>query len=113
MTCYEDAEDDKNENGDGENKFESKNSEADGRKVGPGTPRNTEEPQGTPPTPSYVSMTQVTNELAMSTIEDNSATPRDTSSIRAWMELSLSMENTRKSKYDQHTAGSREINVGT
>ena len=29
MTCYEDAEDDKNENGDGENKFESKNSEDD------------------------------------------------------------------------------------
>ena len=44
MTCYEDAEDDKNENGDGENKIESKNSEDDERKVGPGTPRNTEEP---------------------------------------------------------------------
>ena len=43
-------------------------------KVGPGTPRNTEEPQGTPLTQSYISMTQVTNEWAMSTIEDNSAT---------------------------------------
>ena len=47
MTCYEDAEDDKNENGDGENKVESKNHDEDERKVGPGTPRNTEEPQGT------------------------------------------------------------------
>ena len=39
--------------------------------VGPGTPRNTMEPQGTPPTQSYISTTQVTNEWAMSTIEDN------------------------------------------
>ena len=44
MTSYEDAEDDKNENGDGENKIESKNHDDDERKVGPGTPRNTEEP---------------------------------------------------------------------
>ena len=50
MTCFEDAEDDKNENGDGENKFESKNSEDDERKVGPGTPRNTEEPDRIPST---------------------------------------------------------------
>ena len=75
MTCYKDAEDDKNENGDGENKFESKHSEDDERTVGPGTPRNTMEPQGPPPTQSYVSMTQVTSKWAMSTIEDNSATP--------------------------------------
>ena len=88
MTCYEDAEDDKNENGDGENKFESKNSEDYERKVGPGTPRNTEEHQGTPPTQSYVSMTQVTNKWAICTIEDNSATPRDPSSVRVWMESS-------------------------
>ena len=47
MTCYKDAEDDKNENGDGENKIESKRYDDDERKVGPGTPRNTEEPQGT------------------------------------------------------------------
>ena len=46
MTCYADAEDDKNENGDIETKLESKHSEDDERKVGPGTPRNTEEPQG-------------------------------------------------------------------
>ena len=32
MTCYEDAEDDKNENGDGENKLESKNPEPDGNR---------------------------------------------------------------------------------
>ena len=44
MTCYKDAKDDKNENGDGETKLESKNSKDDERKVGSGTPRNTEEP---------------------------------------------------------------------
>ena len=47
MTCYEDTEDDKNENGDGENKLESEIPEDDERKVGPGTPRKTEELQGT------------------------------------------------------------------
>ena len=61
MTCYKDAEDDKNENGDGENKIESKNHDDDERNVGPGTHRNTEEPQGTPPTQSYVFTTQVMN----------------------------------------------------
>ena len=64
MTCYEDTEDDKNGNGDDENKQESKNPEDDERKVGPGTPRNTEEPQQAPLTQSYVSnifTTQVTN----------------------------------------------------
>ena len=114
MTCYEDAEDDKNENGDGENKIESKNHDDDERKVGLGTPRNTEEPHGAPLTQSYVSTTQVMNEWAMSTIEDNSATPRDLSSVRAWMESSKSVWRIReKPKYDQRTAGSREINVGT
>ena len=88
MTCYEDAGDDKNENGDDETKLESKNAEAYERKVGPGTPRNTEEPQGTPPMESYVFTTQVMNEWVMSTIEDTSATPMDTSSVRAWMESS-------------------------
>ena len=92
MTCYKDTEDDKNENGDGENKIESKTHDADERKVGPGTPRNTEEPQGAPLTQSYVSTTQFTNKWAMSTIEDNSATPRDPSSVRAWMESSKSGE---------------------
>ena len=53
MMCYENSEDDKNENGDDEIKQESKNSEDDERKVGPGTPRNTEEPQGTPLMQSY------------------------------------------------------------
>ena len=91
MMCYEDTEDDKNGNGDGENKQESKNAEDDERKVGPGTPRNTEEPQGTPLTQSYVSyvsMTQVMNEWVMSMIEDNSATPRVPRLVRAWMESS-------------------------
>ena len=89
MTCYEDAEDDKNENGDGENKIEFKTHDDDERQVGPGTPRNTKEPQGTPPMQSYVSTAQVTNEWAMITIEDNSATPREPSSVRAWMESSM------------------------
>ena len=105
MTCYEDTEDDKNGNGDGENKKESKNPEDDETKVGPGTPRNTEEPQGTPLTQSYVSnifMTQVTNEWVMSTIEDNSATPRVTSSVRAWME---------SSKYGEDEKSRNVINV--
>ena len=102
MTCFEDEEDDKNENGDDENKFEGKNSEDNERKVGPGTPRNTKEPQRTPPTQTNVFMTQVTNEWAMSTIENNSATPRDLSSVRAWME---------SSKYGEYEKSRNMINV--
>ena len=102
MTCFEDEEDDKNENGDDENKFEGKNSEDDERKVGPGTPRNTMEPQRTPPTQTNVFTTQVTNEWAMSTIENNSATPRDLSSVRAWME---------SSKYGEYEKSRNMINV--
>ena len=102
MTCFEEEEDNKNENGDDENKFESKNSEDDERKVGPGTPRNTMEPQGTPPTQTNVFTTQVTNEWAMSTIENNSATPRDLSSDRAWME---------SSKYGEYEKSRNMINV--
>ena len=96
MMCYEDTEEDKNGIGDDENKQESKNPEDDERKVGPGTARNTEEPQGTPLTQSYVSsifMTGVTKEWAMSTIEDNSATPRFPGSVRAWMESSKHAED--------------------
>ena len=77
MTCYKDAEDVKNENEDGENKIESKNHDDDERKVGPGTPRNTEEPQGTPLTQLYVFTIQVTNEWAMGTIENKSENPRE------------------------------------
>ena len=102
MPCYEDTEDDKNENGDGENKLESNSPGDDERKVGPGTPRNTEEPQGAPLTQLYVFMTQVTNEWAMSTIEDTSATPRDPSSVRAWME---------SSKYVEYEKSRNMINV--
>ena len=102
MTCYKDAEDDKNENGDGENKIESKNHEHDEGKLGPGAPRNTEEPQRTPPTQSYVFTTQVTNELVMNTIEDNSGTLKDPSSVRAWMELS---------KYGRYEKSRNMINV--
>ena len=48
MMCCENSEDDKNGNGDHENKQESKNPEDHERKVDPGTARNTEEPQETP-----------------------------------------------------------------
>ena len=102
MTCFEVEEDDKNENGDDENKFEAKNSEDDERKVGPGTPRNTKEPQRTPPTQSYVSTTQVMNEWAMSMIENNSATPRVLSSVRSRME---------SSKYGEYEKSRNMINV--
>ena len=111
MTCYENSEDDKNENGDDENKQESKTSEDDERKVGPGTARNTEEPQGTPVTQSYISnvfMTQVTNEWAVRTIEDNSATPRVPSSVRAWMESSKHVEDEKsRNMINVHLAGEK------
>ena len=95
MMCYEDTEDDKNGNRDDENKQESKNPEDDERKVGPGTARNTEEPQGTPLTQSYVSnifTTQVMNEWAMSMIEDNSE-PRGS---RARFEHGWNLQNMEK-----------------
>ena len=79
MKCYENSEEEQNENGDNENKQELKNPEDYERKGGPGTARNTEEPKGTPLTQLYISnifTTGVTNEWVMSTIEDNSATPR-------------------------------------
>ena len=102
MTCYEDTEEDKNGNGDGENKQELKNPEDDEGKVGPGTLRNTEVPQGIPLMQLYVFTTQVMNERAMSTIEDNSATPRAPSSVRAWMETS---------KYGEDEKSRNMINV--
>ena len=105
MMCYEDTEDDKNGNGDGENKQESKNPEDDEIKVDPGTPTNTEEPQGTPLMQLYVSnvfMTLVMNKWAMSTIEDNSATRRVPSSVRSWME---------SSKYGEDKKSQNMINV--
>ena len=102
MMCYENTEDDKNGNGDGENNQESKTPEHYERKVGPGTPRITEEPQGTPPTQSHVFTTQVMNEWAMSTIEDNSATPRVPRSVRSWME---------SSKYGEDEKSRNLINV--
>ena len=86
MMCYENSEEEKKENGDDKNKQESKNPEDDERKVDPGTARNTEEPQGIPLIQLYISnvfMTGITNEWEMSTIEDNSATPRVPSSVRA------------------------------
>ena len=48
MIFYENTEEDKNGNGDDENKQESKNPEDDERNVDPGTARNIEEPQRTP-----------------------------------------------------------------
>ena len=96
MTCYENSEEEKNENGGDENKQESKNPEDDERNVDPGTARNTEEPQGTPLTQlclSNVFTTGIMNEWVMSTIEDNLATPRVTSSVRAWIESSKHEED--------------------
>ena len=86
--------------------FESKNSEDDKSKVGPGTPRNTEEPHGTPPMQSYVSTTQVMIEWETSTIEDNSATP-EVPELSSMMDGIVKVRRIReKSKYDQRTAGS-------
>ena len=66
--------------------------------MGPGTPRNTEEPKE----PTYIFMTQVTNKWAMSTIEDTSATPRVTSLVLAWME---------SSKYGEDEKSRNMINI--
>ena len=52
MICYDDNEEEKYENGEEENKQESKNPDGD---EGPGTARNTEEPQGIPLMQSYIS----------------------------------------------------------
>ena len=84
MMCCENSEEEKYENGEEENKKESKNPDDDGRKVDPGTARNTEEPQGIPLMQSYVSnvfTTGITSEWAMSMIEDNLATLRDPSMV--------------------------------
>ena len=91
MTCYENSEEEKYVNGEEENKQESKNPYDDERKVDPGTARNSEEPQGIPMMQLYVSnvfMTGITNEWEMSMIEDNLATSRLLSSVRAWIESS-------------------------
>ena len=91
MMCYENSEEEKYENGEEENKQESNNPDDDERKVDPGTARNTEEPQGIPLMQSYISnvfMTGITNEWVMSMIEDNLATARVLSSVRAWIESS-------------------------
>ena len=91
MMCYENSEEEKYENGEEENEQESKNPDDDERKVGPGTVRNTEEPQGIPLMQSYVSnifTTGITSEWVMSMIEDNLAAPRVPSSVRAWIESS-------------------------
>ena len=45
MMCYENSEEEKNENGDEENKQESKTPEDDERKVDPGTARKCETPR--------------------------------------------------------------------
>ena len=45
MTCYKNSKEEKCENGEEENKQESKNPDYYERKVDPGTARNTEEPK--------------------------------------------------------------------
>ena len=72
-------------------KEESLNPEDEERKVDPGTARNTEEPQGIPHLQSCVRevfTTGITNEWAVSTIEDNLATLRHPSSVQTWSESS-------------------------
>ena len=91
MTCYDNSEEEKYENGEEENEQESKNPEDYERKVDPGRTRDSEEPQGIPLMQSYISnvfMTGITSEWAMSTIEDNLATQRVTNSVRSWIESS-------------------------
>ena len=91
MMCCENSEEEKYENGEEENKRESKNSDDYERKVDPGAASNTEEPQGIPLMQSYISnifMTGIMSEWVMSTIEDNLSTPRVLSSVRAWIESS-------------------------
>ena len=105
MMCYENSEEEKNGNGEEENKQESKNPDDDERKVDPGTARNTEEPQGIPLMQLYISnifMTGITSEWTMSTIEDNLATPRVTSSVQASIE---------SSKHGQEEKSRNMINV--
>ena len=91
MTCYENSEKEKCENEEEENKQESKNLDVDEINIDPGTARNTEDPQGTPLTQSYISniyMIGITSEWVMNMIEDSLATPRVTCSVRAWIESS-------------------------
>ena len=90
MICCENSEEEKYENGEEENKQESNNPDDNERKVDPGKPKNTEERQGTPLMQSYISyvfMTGITSEWVMSTTEDNLATLRETSSVRALIEI--------------------------
>ena len=82
--CCENSEEEKFENGEEENELESKNPDDDKGKVDPGTARNTEEPQGIPLMQLYISnifMIGIMSEWVMSTVEDNLATPRVTSSV--------------------------------
>ena len=100
------------ENSEEENKQESKNPDDDERKVDPGTARTTEEPQGIPLMQSYVGnifMTGIMSEWVMCMIEDNLATPRVTSSVRAWIESSKHGHKEKSQKYDSCATGSQEI----
>ena len=88
MMCYEDE---KYEKGEEENKQESKNPDDEERKVDPGTARITEEPQGIPHLQSCIRevfTTGITNDWAMSMIEDSLATPRDPRSVQEWRDSS-------------------------
>ena len=115
MTCNENSEEEKYENGDEENKQESKNLEDDERKVDPETARNTEEPKGIPLTQLYISnifRTGIKNEWVMSMIEHKLATPR-VPSLSSMDRILKPWRRREKSKYDQRTAGLREINDQT
>ena len=82
--CCENSEEEKYENGEEENKQESRNPDDNESKVDPGTARNTEEAEGIPLMQLYISnvfMTGIMSEWAMSMIEYNLATPRDPSLV--------------------------------
>ena len=91
MMCYENHGEGKYENGEEENKQESKNPDEEERKQDLGTIRNTEEPQGIPHSQSCVRevfMARIMSDWAMSMIEDNMATLREPSLVQAWTDSS-------------------------
>ena len=84
MMCYENSKEEKYENGEEQNKQETKKPDDDEGKVDLVTARITEEPQGIPLIQLYTSnffTTGITSDWAMSMIEDNMTTPRDPSLV--------------------------------
>ena len=113
MTCYENSEEEKYENGEEENKQQSKNPDDCERKLDPGSARNTEEPQGTPLTQSYISnifMTGIMSEWVMSMIEADLASPKGPELVSSMDRIFEAWTRREKLKYDICEDGSQEIN---